>query len=1763
MKRTITQPRANRTPIRRQPLRRGYQPVLEWLENRLAPANVDVLSYHYDGLLSGNNAQEELLSPSNVNAANFGRLFSQSVDGQIYATPLYKADVALATNNVHNVVFVVTEHDSAYAFDADTGTQLWRRSFIDPAAGITSVPSADTSGNIFPEYGITGTPVIDPATNTMYLVAQTKEVRPPMGGVAHYVDTLYAIDIRTGNDRPTNAAVVIGDSLGDDATHNTLLSVPGIGAGSGAATAAVQVGGSGYAVNDTVVLNGGNPINNLRTVLRVTSVDAGGAITGISIQTPGTYNSAPSDPAAQLSTSGSGTGAMFNMTWVVKFNTWRQLQRPALTMVQGVVYIGFAGYNDQGAYHGWVVGYQAADLALQGFINLSPNARAAGIWQSGGGLATDGTNLYFATGNTFSGPKPGYSLADNNYGESVIKLSTAGGALTVADYFTPFNWQSLDGTDLDLGSGGTMLLPDYVGSADHPHLMVETGKTGRLYLIDRDNMGGNDTAGSVDHVVQVLELGGPGIWGNPSFVQVNDNTGIIYYHGSQADLKAVLISNGNLSAPIGESNLVFGFPGGQPVISSNGTDNVIAWDMRVDGTSGATILYAYDAIPSARILTELYNSNTTSLRDKAGTPVKFTAPTISNGHVFVGAGNSLSVYGLFDAHTEVPGVFSDLTAAPASTGGDMAIRLTWTNPSPNDATGIRIERSLTPNPADFREIAIVGRNDTSFNDTGLSPATQYYYRIRGTNQIGNGDYSDTATGITHVAAPSLATGNVSHAEIDLTWTQSGNDHYMVERSFGDRLHFATIADNIPTATTAYADTDPILATQRGTYFYRVTAFNVNPPDMSVSNVVALSNALGVDHLAGFVTTDDVTVNGNAQFTNGLVRLTTNLNEVGTVFTKRKVGIDSFTTSFTFRIHDGSPIPADGFTFILQNNTPAALGGNGGGLGYSGLGNSVAVKFDMYTQGSQHSTTGLFINGDLNPAQQIDLADSVIDLRNANVKQVDLSYDGTALTETIRDTVTGRTFIHSYTINIAAVIGDDAAYAGFGGGTGGLNALQDIQTWTYSAGPGKPGAPSNVVVSAGTSGTNLAWTSQSVNEDGFRIERSDNATNNFREIGTSTAPRFTDSNLLPGIYYYRVRAYNALGNSPYTSVAYIVIGPTNPLTDHSAGFADHGDLQLNGGASVVGTRLRLTDGGGNEARTAWTTTKVGVLSWSTSFLLQDQNAQGSADGMTFTLQNNDPGIVGGGGGSLGYVNINHSVAIMFDLYTGGNHHSTTNLLMNGTKTGSIDMGPSGIVLGSNHPLRVDLTYDINQLALNETVTDTVTGAVFQHLYTNVNIPNIIGAQTAYAGFTGATGGETSVQDILSWTGRFLDPANQPVSRVSLSAANATAGTPLTLTVTARDALNNVKADYRGTVHFSSNDPQATLPDDYTFTAGDNGAHTFSGASAAILRTAGAQTISAQDTGTASIVGSTSVVVTAAAAGQLVVSYPGEITAGTLRLFTITAQDAFGNTAPTYRGTVHLSSSDGLALLSPDATFTAADNGTHTFSTGFFRAGPQTLTATDIQTGTITGTETITVDPAAAASLVVSGFPSTRAGVLRHFTVTALDLYGNVATGYRGTVTFASSDSQALFQSHHTFTAADAGTHRFLGLLMTAGTQSITVTDTVNSNITGTENGIVVTPGSVASFVVTAPSSIVAGRPFVLTVTALDDFGNVVTDYAGTVHFRTSDSNAGVYLPADYTFQPADAGTASFAVMLQTSGSQTITVTDTADSALTFTIAVTVS
>jgi hypothetical protein len=512
------------------------------------------------------------------------------------------------------------------------------------------------------------------------------------------------------------------------------------------------------------------------------------------------------------------------------FNAFRQLQRSAAALAppdslhpRGVVYLDFASHSDNGAYRGWVLGYDPGNLQLLQSFTTSVNFRGAGVWQSGAPVAIDaGNNLFFATGNAFG--ETTFSTA--NLTESVVRINTAvSGQLVYRDSFTPYNWQALDAVDQDLGSGGTLLLPDAVGSAPHPHLLVETGKAGRIYLLDRDNLGGLSPDQSTENVriVDVLDHGVTGAWSSPAFLLTGPNTGLLYYHGAGDSLRAFQITNGHFVRGPGPGGSVsysansWGFPGAQVSTSSNGSGNGIVWELRSDAynAGGPEVLYAYDA---GNLQNQLYSSNGVGLRDVLGPAVKFVVPVITNGHVFAGTANGLAVFGLLPTSSTVPATVSDLAATADS---PSQITLTWTNPS-SDANLIRVERS-TDGGATFTPLQVLGGSATSYVDTGLQPATVYSYRIRGENNAGPAGYSNVASARTQVPAPTLVALNVLPRQVDLAWNDDPtyDDHFELARS-SDGVTFATIATLPPTQHT-YSDTASL--NPGATYYYVLRAFH--------------------------------------------------------------------------------------------------------------------------------------------------------------------------------------------------------------------------------------------------------------------------------------------------------------------------------------------------------------------------------------------------------------------------------------------------------------------------------------------------------------------------------------------------------------------------------------------------------------------------------------------------------------------------------------------------------------------------------------------------------------------------------------------------------------------------------------------------------------------------------------------------------------------------------------------------------------------------
>src|SRR5262249_17032072 len=319
----------------------------------------------------------------------------------------------------------------------------------------------------------------------------------------------------------------------------------------------------------------------------------------------------------------------------------------------------------------------------------------------------------------------------------------------------------------------------------------------------------------------------------------------------------------------------------------------------------------------------------------------------------------------------------------------------------------------------------------------------------------------------------------------------------------------------------------------------------------------------------------------------------------------------------------------------------------------------------------------------------------------------------------------------------------------------------------------------------------------------------------------------------------------------------------------------------------------------------------------------------------------------------------------------------------------------------------------------------------------------------------------------------------------------AGDTTSVTVTAVDALGNPVPGFLGTVDLDFTPAGSTalnLASQYTFTAADGGRHTFIFSN---VTQVGAGTLSVFAVGMATVTDPLTVV--PAALNKFAFAAPASIPAGTPFSFTITAEDKFGNVETGYTGPVHFSAlaNDVQAVLPADYVFTAADGGSHTFTATLTRSAVTTspfIAATDVATG-VRSSANVAVTPLAAVSLSMSVASTTPVNIPASVVVSAVDRFGNVATGYVGTVHFASSDSQAVLPADYPFPAADAGSHTFTATLKTAGTQTLSVTDVANPAFSSQAkiSAVIVVPASFETF---EEPTTTAGAAYSFTMVALD-------------------------------------------------------------------------
>ena len=560
-----------------------------------AVGQVSVLTQHNDNARTGQNLSEATLNTSNVNQNSFGKLFWRTVDGFIYAQPLYVPGLTIQ-GATHNVVYVATQHNSVYAFDADNPNEpapLWQVNLGTPVPSQDiCIITGDTNPadcpyyDISPEIGITSTPVIDTSLGIIYVVNRTKNTS---NSTYHYY--LHALDLITGAERLGGPVEIEGQ-------------VSGTGPGS-----------------------------------------VGGTLT---------------------------------------FDPTFHNQRPSLLLLNGFLYVGFGSVGDIGTYHGWFMTYNASTLQQQAIISITPNGNEGGVWSTGQGPVADAAgNVYIITANGDFNANTG----GKDYGDSFVKYS--GANLTVSDYFTPSNQASLNSGNVDLGSGGPMLMP---GTS----LLVGMGKDGIFRVVNTGTGGMGGFNSSVDNDVQEFTaspsypfFSSPIYWNSPN------NGPVVYIYASADALKAYQFNGSKfVTSPVSQSTILnsAGESNTAPLsLSANASQqgSGIVWasaslSQWASGVQVPGVLRAFDA---TNLATELWDSTQNLTRDDVGSYAKFVPPTIANGNVYAASfSGQLQVYGLNPPAFQGIRFIQVASATPQSNTSSVSVAY------PASQTATRLER---------------------------------------------------------------------------------------------------------------------------------------------------------------------------------------------------------------------------------------------------------------------------------------------------------------------------------------------------------------------------------------------------------------------------------------------------------------------------------------------------------------------------------------------------------------------------------------------------------------------------------------------------------------------------------------------------------------------------------------------------------------------------------------------------------------------------------------------------------------------------------------------------------------------------------------------------------------------------------------------------------------------------------------------------------------------------------------------------------------
>ena len=1131
-------------------------------------AHGDETTISADQERDGWDPNEPDLSPAVVAGGTFGQLFSTAVSGQVYAQPLV----------VGGSVIVATENDWVYSLNSETGVVNWSLS-LGPAWPSTVAGCEDLTPNI----GVTSTPVYDPSTGTVYVVAVLNNAA---NAYAPSVD-LFAVNAASG-------------------------------------TVDWKVPVQGAPVND------------------------------------------PTRP----------------------FDPLTERQRASLLLLDGAVYMGFASYCDYQPFVGYVAGVNTATHALTMWTDESGSTDSeGGIWQSGGGLMSDGTGRIFAaTGNGVSpAPGPGTS-PPGELGDAVVRLGVQpGGSLAAQDFFSPANAPVLAANDLDLGSGGPVALP--FGTSAYPHLLMQAGKDGRIFLLDRDSLGGRGS--KTDHPVYVTPVAYAGQGGHPAAFAGAGGADYLYYPGAGDFMRAFKFNTATAAlTDAGHTPGQFRDGSGSPVVTSNGNDpaSAVVWEVS-SGGEGSThgTFEAFDAIPTASGQLKMIWSA------PIGTATKFSVPATDSGRVYVGTDGHVIGFGSPDKAplSGTPLAFNQLAAGSSScrtatVTATAAVTVTGVTESsasapdpftvnqPNGcAAAVTFPQSLTPGqtltvPVTFAPTAPGGATGalafaTSTHDfstvdvsvSGIGTQTGFFASATslqfGTVPTGSSGSQKTVitnggTAAETVASTTAPTGPFSVTGLPATGTviQPGGSVTLtvtfnptaatgdtgslsVTGSLGGTVATVTLAGTGVTglgtlsASPASVSFGPVPFGQQsaktvsisntgnlpmtisgfsaptvpfGTPVPVPTGITLGPDDTAVLPVTFTPQSLGTVSGTYTLTASDGhnpaqeltipvtgtgtaptsgvaipspgggwTVNGSAQLTGTTLRLTPAVNgKSGDVVYYQPLPSNGLHATFTARIGGGSG--ADGMTFAMLDAakaTTTSLGAGAGELGFGGL-PGVAVALDTFPSQSVGIVTGQTKSGLVYAAKTT---------RVPNLRSGTHVIGVTVTGSSIAVTVDGKSAV------TASVALPPTVLVAFTGGTGGLNDDHDVSGVSIHSGAWRPPPPGG------------GW---SYNGSALMAGPDTRLTSAVKsQAGSVVYPVPVLSNGL------RVRFNEQIGGGTGADgMTFALLSPATASTAHGSGGSGLGFAGLSGVAVVFGTHQVAGYPSSNFAGIATGASSTGVL-----------------------------------------------------------------------------------------------------------------------------------------------------------------------------------------------------------------------------------------------------------------------------------------------------------------------------------------------------------------------------------------------------------------------------------------------------------------------------------------------------------------------------------------------------------------------------------------